>query len=478
RGVAASQTAVRAPSSVNPDVQMRLPHRMLDDAAAFAARLGLEPGARVVALNSVVADMSGIDWLMLLSAGAYLEVIDVRATTTRDSLVEAIGAAAIVVADAESWRSLLEAPWADGRKVRVLHADGQLTTENLMHLSRAGVEVWRLETGSVFAWSQVVSAEFTAGVTSTLPASTSAWVLDQHRRPTPIGVEGELFVAAASAAKTDAPDTFDAESSESDRDALHGTGQRGRRLADGTIELRRVERNVATEYRERPAGSPPLVGPRDGTELEIALMLEELLKVHPISIHDDFFVLGGNSLVALHLLGRIQTRLDVALPLSVLIESSSVAALAEVIKTRNGAQRASPLVKIQEGDGQRRPFFFVHPVGGNVLCYVDLARMLGADQPVYGLQAQSAEEVDAAAPSIERMAAAYVDAIRAAQPTGPYLIGGLSFGGFVAFEMAQQLIASGERVDMLALLDTWGPHYSDSDAFNQDVIDGQIMFGL
>jgi non-ribosomal peptide synthase protein (TIGR01720 family) len=113
----------------------------------------------------------------------------------------------------------------------------------------------------------------------------------------------------------------------------------------------------------------------------------------------------------------------------------------------------SPLVPIQPL-GARAPLFCAHPLGGEVLCYYRLARALGTDQPVYGLQARPLNG-QAAAPqtTIEELAAEYVDAVRSLEPTGPYLLAGYSFGGVVAFEMARQLTGAGEEVALLAILD-------------------------
>jgi thioesterase domain-containing protein len=111
-----------------------------------------------------------------------------------------------------------------------------------------------------------------------------------------------------------------------------------------------------------------------------------------------------------------------------------------------------PLVKLQ--DGTRRPFFCVHPVGGNVLCYAELSRALGVDQTFYGIQAPPPGEPLA---SIEQMAHSYVDAILTVQPHGPYLLGGWSMGGLIAFEMARALERKGETVSLLALIDPTPP---------------------
>jgi thioesterase domain-containing protein len=106
--------------------------------------------------------------------------------------------------------------------------------------------------------------------------------------------------------------------------------------------------------------------------------------------------------------------------------------------------------------GGRPPFFCVHPAGGDVLCFFPLARCLGPDQPFYGLQARGLEDGRDPIRSIEEMAAEYISEMRRVQPAGPYRLGGWSFGGLAAFEIAQQLRAAGEEVALLAVIDT-GP---------------------
>lgn len=121
-----------------------------------------------------------------------------------------------------------------------------------------------------------------------------------------------------------------------------------------------------------------------------------------------------------------------------------------------GRRGESPLVAIRP-TGARRPFFCVHPANGGVLCYEPLARALGPEQPFYGLQARAVEPGDDAQGTVEAMAGRYLEAIREAQPEGPYQLGGWSFGGYVAFEMARRLKAEGHDVAALVLMDTWLP---------------------
>jgi thioesterase domain-containing protein len=118
----------------------------------------------------------------------------------------------------------------------------------------------------------------------------------------------------------------------------------------------------------------------------------------------------------------------------------------------------SSLVMIQ-GGGKRTPFFCIHAAGGNVLEYHDLARLLGPDQPFYGLQAKGLNGEEEPHTGIKEMAAHYLKEIRDVQSEGPYQLGGRSSGGTIAFEMACQLAAEGQQVALLALLDTYPAGY-------------------
>ena len=115
---------------------------------------------------------------------------------------------------------------------------------------------------------------------------------------------------------------------------------------------------------------------------------------------------------------------------------------------------ASPIVVLQRGE-DRIPFFCVHPSGGNVLCYVDLAHLVGSDQPFYGIQSTALDGQSLPLTRVEDMAAHYVSAVHEVQPEGPYLLGGWSMGAIVAYEMARQLMENGCEVALLALIDMW-----------------------
>lgn len=224
---------------------------------------------------------------------------------------------------------------------------------------------------------------------------------------------------------------------------------------------------------ERPTlGAAAFVAPRNPLEFQVAQIWEELLGVRPVGVCDNFFDLGGHSLLAIRMLARIEQSLGAVLRLSDLFPEPTVEHLARRLARREAERPWQPLVPIWPR-GPRPPLFCVHPAGGAVLCYVDLARWLGLDQPLYGLQGPDPRGSREPFGSIEEMAACYVAAMRAAQPEGPYFLAGFSFGGLVAFEISQQLHRAGLPVALLALLDTGPPHtgglYDDASLIHHEI---------
>jgi thioesterase domain-containing protein/acyl carrier protein len=205
-----------------------------------------------------------------------------------------------------------------------------------------------------------------------------------------------------------------------------------------------------------PLGAAP-AAPRTPLELQLTQLWEELLGVSAIGTGDDFLALGGDSLAAVELTLRLERRFGTAPSLDRLLPGLTVEKLARLLAPAAApARAASPLVAIQPA-GDRPPLFCVHPSGGSVLCYLDLARRLGPSQPFYGLQGPDPHGGGEPCQRVEEMAAAYLEAVRRAQPAGPYVLGGYSFGGYVALELARLLAVQGGPPPLLLLLDSRAP---------------------
>jgi acyl transferase domain-containing protein/thioesterase domain-containing protein len=220
------------------------------------------------------------------------------------------------------------------------------------------------------------------------------------------------------------------------------------------LPARRAE--VQSDYLapRNPELQSDYVAPRNQVEQTIADIWQKLLGVEQIGIYDNFFDLGGSSILAGLLFAKIEEIFDKKLPLATLFEAPTVEQLATILGKEEWSAPWSPLLAIQP-DGSKPPFFCIHGAGGNILIYRDLARHLGTDQPFYGLQAQGLDGERPFLTRIEDMAAHYIKEIQTVQAEGPYFLGGYCMGGTVALEMAQQLHAQGQKVALLALLETY-----------------------
>ena len=205
------------------------------------------------------------------------------------------------------------------------------------------------------------------------------------------------------------------------------------------------------------------IPPRNAIELQLSQIWTEVLHVHPIGMRDNFFDLGGHSLLAVTLTARIGQHFDRQISLAALFQSGTIEELAVMLATQPDTSISSTIIPLQP-HGTKPPFFCVHPGGGTVLAYLDLAQSLDPDRPFYGLESLELSESQQLLNTVEAMAAHYIEAMQTVQPQGPYAIGGWSLGGLVAFEMAQQLHAQGQELSCLALLDTYP--FTEIETFN------------
>ena len=192
--------------------------------------------------------------------------------------------------------------------------------------------------------------------------------------------------------------------------------------------------------------------PHNPIEEVLARIWADVLGVSRVGIHDDFFELGGDSLLAVGLILRIREAFPECQPsLAVVLQAPTVELFARTLASRRADWPF--LVKVREGD-QRPPFFCVHGAGGNVLSMRDLALALPHDLPFYCFQARGLDGKSRPFATVEETAECYVSEILKVQPRGPYYLGGVSYGGLVAFEMARRIQSMGKVVSLLVLFDT------------------------
>ena len=237
--------------------------------------------------------------------------------------------------------------------------------------------------------------------------------------------------------------------------------------ANGKVDRKALAEIVPAMTRQ-PGGPARDVAPRDDLERALCRIWSELLDLERVGVTEGFFQIGGHSLLAFQLVTRMSLELGLDVPLSVLFQNPTVEQLAAVLRGEGLPPRRQVLISV-EPSGERIPFVCVHPVGGNVACYGELARHLGPGRPFYGIQLPDPEEVPLG--SIEAQAAHYLEALKVQSPAGPYLLAGWSYGGAVAFEMARQLVAAGEPVAHLVLLDA---HLPDDDEESERIDDALI----
>ncbi|MBD2234787.1 non-ribosomal peptide synthetase [Phormidium tenue] len=264
--------------------------------------------------------------------------------------------------------------------------------------------------------------------------------------------------------------------------------------SSGKVDRRALPPLDHAQHNDLPASNAP----QTSTETALIEIWQELLQLKHVNRHDNFFESGGHSLLATQMTSRIRDTFKLELPLKNVFAAPTIAQLAPILDAlrdttpttpplvrldRTAYRRkqstllsqpsqvisvppqqetsltlppTSPLVPLALG-GSEPPFFCVHPMFGVVFPYLELAHHLKSDRSFYGLQPLGLDGKSRPLNRMEAIAAYYIQAIQTLQPHGPYYLGGWSFGGLVAFEMAQQLTQAGEKVELLAIFDTVAP---------------------
>jgi amino acid adenylation domain-containing protein len=218
----------------------------------------------------------------------------------------------------------------------------------------------------------------------------------------------------------------------------------------------KVDRKALPDpVRERSSGHE-LIAPRTDMEHRLSSTWERELGIHPIGVTDNFFDLGVNSIVAATLFAAIERDLGNNLPLGAIFRAPTIETLAKLIEDGEGASRWTSLVPIQP-NGSRPPIFCIHGGAGTILHLQRLARSLGPEHPFYGLQSRGLYGGSSPPRTVQKMASHYLSEMREVHPGGPWLLAGYCFGSLVAFEIAQRLVAAGEEVQLLAMLNGPSP---------------------
>jgi amino acid adenylation domain-containing protein len=224
----------------------------------------------------------------------------------------------------------------------------------------------------------------------------------------------------------------------------------------------KVDRRALATQKWQSASVAPdetiAVSPRDKLELQVQQIWEQVLGINSVGIRDNFFEIGGHSLLAAGLLAEIEKIFGKNLPLSTIFQSPTIEQLADILREPEWSSPSPSMVVIQPGTGSYKPpLFCIHVLGRGLEFYRPLMNYIDQSQPVLGLSTQIMDEKLAPPNRVEELAAYYIKEMQIFQPYGPYFILGVSFGGTVAFEIARQLDAKGQKVALLGLLDTYGP---------------------
>ena len=206
--------------------------------------------------------------------------------------------------------------------------------------------------------------------------------------------------------------------------------------------------SVRDQVKSRATNSKP----RNALEFRLIKLWSEILEIPEIQLQDNFFEIGGSSLLAFRLIAEIENSFGKKLPLSALLQAPTIEKLAKLIN-QEGQTSSSSWLNPPQSRNSRPILFCIPPAGNSLLGFANIVHHLGADYPFYVPQPLGLEGETTPQDRVEDMAAHYIQEIQAIQPAGSYYLGGRCFGGIVAFEMARQLVEQGEKIALLALID-------------------------
>lgn len=221
----------------------------------------------------------------------------------------------------------------------------------------------------------------------------------------------------------------------------------------------KVDRKALPPPSSRPEMKSGYTAPRTELERMLSRVWCELLGIDRVGVDDNFFDLGGHSLMAARLVAQIEKETGQNIPVATLFAAPTVAALAAKLQDRTYVGAWAPLVELRAPAGKTAapPFFCIHSLGANLVSFHKLATLLRPDRAIYGLQPHGLDGKQKPLDNLEAMAAAYLEEIRKQQAEGPYYVGGICLGGVIAYEVARRLEAAGQQVPLLVLMDSFMP---------------------
>jgi amino acid adenylation domain-containing protein len=516
-------------------------------------RPGIGPADALLSVTTVSFDIAVLELFLPLITGARVVVADRPTAADGRALAAELAAcgATMMQATPATWRMMIEAGWQGAADFKAICGGENLPLSLARELSARSASLWNLYGPTeTTVWSAIWEVEPGCDriVIGGPIHNTRIHILDDKLCPVPIGVAGEICIAGEGLARgyLQRPELtaerfisnpFGAPSSR-----LYRTGDRGRYLADGSIEfigrsdnqikLRgfrielgeieaalaahedvkqavaavqgegldkrliayivpcegrtvaepdissfargklpgymvpslfvplenlpltpngKVDRQALPHPEHAAASGESNDAPADRLEFELAHLWRKCLGARRIGLHDNFFDLGADSLRAAALVAQIEKRFGIAVRLVDFLTAPTVSAVASLLRHNGCSARWSSLFPIR-ASGSRAPFFWVHGDGSNFLLPAYLA-----DRPLYGFLHQECDGRPPRAAGVEEIAARYLEELLSVQPEGPYFLGGYSFGGLVAFEMAQQLRERGQGVALLVMLEATTP---------------------
>jgi thioesterase domain-containing protein/acyl carrier protein len=215
----------------------------------------------------------------------------------------------------------------------------------------------------------------------------------------------------------------------------------------------KIDRNALRDIPENLLHQKSFLQPETATEKTLAAIWQECMNLNSISVDDNFFALGGHSLMAVQILSKLEKKLGRSFQLAVLFQYPSIRSLANFIDNDKKETTYTCLVPIKP-TGTKPPLYIIHGEGLNVLNFSSLAAVMDKDRPIFGLQAVGLNGIDEPLDNLADIAKFYLGEIIRHNPVGPYLLAGYSFGGYVALEIRKQMAAMGKEVEKLIMFDT------------------------